>query len=136
MNDTAMSVLGRMAGSSELNLTEIEISSMYRSGPSLDEYPHNAGRGIDIKSIKSATDPVVFDDSNFIHPVNQSQLGKDVTSLLKAQPEVSQVLTPWSMYSKPHNWDDPNNWRTKPQGHQGQNVRHNNHLHFGIIQGM
>ena len=65
MNDTAMSVLGRMAGSSELNLTEIEISSMYRSGPSLDEYPHNAGRGIDIKSIKSATDPVVFDDSNF-----------------------------------------------------------------------
>lgn len=48
------------------------------------------------------------------------------------QDEVAQVMTPWRMYSKPDNWDDPNNWRISPSGHKGQNQPHNNHLHFGV----
>ncbi len=133
-NDTSLSVLGRMAGSPELGLTEIEISCLYTG----NGYPHSAGRGIDIKSMKSTTGSVKFDDSDYLHPVVQNQLGVNVTNWLKNQPEVSQVLTPWSMYSKVdgYRWDVPNDWRARPRVHEGLDLQHNNHLHFGICGGL
>ena len=108
-------------------LTSVSLSSLYRPDKKTkgDEIPHSVGRGIDITAATRGTgkdvESVRFRDLPGHEQKDEPGLAKDLTSWLRSDSRVNQVLTPWSMGN-----NTPNENSTKLE------KQHKNHMHVGI----
>lgn len=109
-----------------LHLKTIYISSGYRVGYVGGNGPHTKGRGLDIGYVQDRADPVLTllkrDNGS---PHQEPDLARRLREQLQADPDVTQVLDPWWMYSK-GSYSRPNN-ESSPL-----DVEHLTHLHITI----
>lgn len=106
-----------------LDLSEIYISSGYRVGGS---GPHTRGRGLDIGYVQRRSDHVLtlLKRENG-SPQQEPELARLLREQLQQDPDVTQVLDPWWMYTR-SNYSRPNN-ESFPL-----DVGHLTHLHITV----
>lgn len=119
LTDSAWSTIGEIA---QLGLSDVYFSSLYRATGGTG--PHTKGRGIDLGYVQRSGDAALTllkrDDAG--EPEQEPALAQVVRNALVQSPHVTQVLSPWWMFSK-------GSYNRANDGMSDLDVEHFTHMH-------